>query len=549
MKNKILYVPAVAFTMVLGMAAVSSANAPPWPVNQKLYIPDGVFDNLTQPDCRLCHEDPLVAFNGANIPNRHHLLVENPAKHINCDFTAAIEADCPTDNGKEYACLDCHSEVWNPVTFSWDLVQNFRDCLNCHQQVAGATVHHLTQAAQTSNCKKCHAPIDNPWAWEAAQVPPVPNHYIPTYATTMITPKIRMGNGTNDPITPTIPASNKRGGCAFCHGPLPLSAPLPDTATGILVYDNARTHHTIGLIVPPGQVFEFEAPAETRPKCTMCHNINAPSYNIRGCEQCHSVKSLHNIQADSPNPANPGSIVVGAETAYYGHIGANADCNGCHLNATLSAAAPYSGAVIPDVFDISKYTVTAGVDTAVTVTGAALTNTTQGQYGPIVVASNVVLTAADGSKVTLTPGTVTETTIDVILPATLAAGNYELRAVKGLWASGPIVVAVKPAVTIDSATCSDGNVVILGSGFSQNIDATGSGTGATQIVTTTVGKGRNKTTTTATEPCSINMWTDTDIEADCGTCGGTIEVNSVFGSDTAVVPVAAPVAPPKKTKK
>ncbi len=527
MKNTTLFVPAIAFAVGMGMAALSSADVPPWPVNQQVYIPDGVFNTLEEPDCRFCHEDTDVAFNGANIPNRHHNIVGNPDETINCDYTAAIFADCPTDDGKMYECLDCHNQVWNPVTFSYDF-ETFRDCLFCHQQTAGAaSVHHLTELAQTSNCKACHAPIDNPWAWEDAQDPPVPRHYIPTYAASRVTPDKALGTGTDDPDNLT--GHTGQGGCAFCHGPLMLEDPitLTDFATGIDVYDNGATHHSTGVTTGP---FDPLTPDETRPSCLMCHNIfEDPYINIRGCQQCHSVTSLHNIQVDSPNPANLESIVPGAEDAYWGHIGANADCNGCHLNAVASAAAPYSGPVIPDVSGLSLYTATAGVDTLVTVTGSAFTNTVLGPYGPIVVASNVVLTAADGSTETLTPSTVTESSMDVILPAALAAGNYELRAVKGPSTSGPSVVAVIPAVTIDSATCSDGIVAISGSGFNQYVDATNSGTGV-QIV----GEGS----------CSVNSWTDIDIEADCGTCSGTVEVSSVFGTASQVIESQDPVNEP-----
>ena len=552
MKGKILWSLILAFMVMLPMAMGSWANVPPWPVNQQLAIPDGVFNTLVEADCRLCHEDPDVAFNGANIPNRHHLLVENPAENINCDYTAAIFADCPTADGKMYECYDCHNLVWNPATSSFDF-NTFRDCLFCHQQQSGqASVHHLTQPAQESNCKKCHGPIDNPWAWEEAQVPPVTRHYIPTYAASMVTPDKALGTGTDDPVTPT--GHDGRGGCAFCHGPLIDDPPLTDAATGILVYSNGETHHSTGVTTGP---FEYGTP-ETRPSCLMCHNVlDDPYINIRGCEQCHSVKTLHNIQVDSNNagfcsdngtactsdtnctaPATCIKTVPGQELAYWGHIGANADCNGCHLNSAASASAPYTGPVIPDVSGISTYTVTAGVDTLLTVTGSALTNTVQGPTGPIVVTSNVVLTAANGSTVTLTPGTITESSMTVTLPATIASGNYDLRAVKGDKSSNPIVVAVIPDVVISSASCTDGVVTITGSGFSQYVNAANSGT-SVQISGST---------------CTVNSWTDTEIVANCGTCSGTLLVNSVFGTASKIIeavnqPPVANAGPDKSTKK
>ncbi|MHB8811461.1 MAG: PKD domain-containing protein [Desulfobulbaceae bacterium] len=522
MKNMSLSVWTIAIAAVLGIAAEGSAEVPPWPVNQEAYIPDGVFNNLAEPDCRLCHEDPDVAFNGANIPNRHHLLVEQDAERINCDYTAAPFVDCPTAEGKMYECLDCHNLVWNSTTFSYDF-EAFRDCLFCHQQQPDqASVHHLTQPAQESNCKNCHAPIDNPWTWEDANS--VPRHYIPSYAASMITPDKSLGTGTDDPVNPTGHAG--RGGCAFCHGPLFGDTPLTDAATGTLVYSNGMTHHSTGVTIGP---FQYGTP-ETRPSCLMCHNIyDSPYINIRGCQQCHSVKTLHNIQVDSPNAANSGTIVPGKEDGYWGHIGANSDCSGCHLNSSASAAAPYSGPVIPDVGNISTYTATAGVETLVTLTGSAFTNTVQGPEGPIEVSSNVVLTAADGTKITLTPSMITESSMNIVLPATLTAGNYELRAVKGSSTSNPMVMAVIPALTIDSAICSNNIVVVSGSGFKQYVDANNSGTGV-RIA------GGNK--------CSVNSWTDTLIEADCGTCSGTVEVSSIFATASQQIESADPVNQP-----
>ncbi|RJX24059.1 MAG: PKD domain-containing protein [Desulfobulbus sp.] len=519
MKNMVLPFSAVAFATALGMAAVSSADVPPWPVNQQAYIPDGVFNTLSEPDCRLCHEDPNVAFNGANIPNRHHLLVEQDAERINCDFTAAPFADCPTADGKMYECLDCHSLVWNSATFSYDF-QTFRDCLFCHQQQPDqASVHHLTQPAQESNCKKCHAPIDNPWAWEDANG--VARHYIPAYAASLVTPDKALGTGTDDPVNPT--GHEGRGGCAFCHGPLLGEPALTDGATGQLVYSNGMTHHSTGVTIGP---FEYGTP-ETRPNCLMCHNLNdTPYINIRGCEQCHSVRTLHNIQVDSPNTANPGSIEIGKEDGYWGHIGANSDCNGCHLNSAASTAAPYAGPVIPEVADLSTYTVVGGKETQVTITGAAFVNMIDGPLGPIEVPADVVLTGADGSRLTLIPQERTESLMNVTIPATLAAGNYELRAEKGPSVSNPVVLAVIPAVTIDSAVCEDGNVVISGSGFNQYVKAADSGT-SVRIV-----DGGN---------CSVTSWSATLIEAACGTCAGAVEVKNIFGAAAEAIESLAPV--------
>ncbi len=498
MKKRVFIVFIMALALTIGSVLVGWANVLPPPVNQKLGIPDTVFNNLTEPECRACHVSPGVIpppgvpVDTTYLPTRHHNLI---GQTYPCP-SAAPNDTCPTPG--TYQCLVCHSEVWDPNLMAYVFVP-FRDCTLCHVQVAGgATVHHATDLAQAENCKPCHGSlIDNPGD----------GHYIPTYNPSMVTPRTGLGE-TSGPLGPG------QGGCAYCH------RPGTDTSTGknIAVYTNAQTHHSTGLSIPGD-------PPVYNGKCLWCHDTNPGGSNdIRACEQCHGVGSLHNIQTDS----NSNGIVAGQELPYYGHIGANDDCNGCHLNTSASAAAPYSGPVVPDVSGLSASNFTAGTDTIITVYGSAFTNTIQGPSGPIELKSNVVLTASDGSTTTLTPLVITESSMDVTIPATLAAGNYELRAVKGPKAGNLIVVTVKTPVVINSATCSSGVVTITGNGFSTYVNAVNSGT--------SVQLGANA--------CSVNSWTDTQIVANCGTCSGTVEVSSVFGTASKIVEDLTPTNQP-----
>ncbi len=114
-----------------------------------------------------------------------------------------------------------------------------------------------------------------------------------------------------------------------------VMTPELDTASGVSVYNNADTHHSTGLVYLG--------------KCTLCHDVHADAdARIRQCEKCHGVKSLHNIQVDS----DANGIDPGTEAAYYGHIGNQDDCWGCH--GFTAAAAPYSGPVIPDISGVSS---------------------------------------------------------------------------------------------------------------------------------------------------------------------------------------------------
>lgn len=506
-------VTAAVSLLVLALAAW--ANVPPPPVNQRVGIADTTFNNMAEPDCRACHNTnpPAgVPVNPTYLPTRHHNLVNQT---IICP-TAAPNVTCPTTG--TYQCDSCHTQVWDPINMVWNFAP-FRDCTACHKQSAtGATVHHATALAVAQNCKSCHgALIDNPWAWEIANNKP--KHYIPTYQPSMVTPRAGLGQTTG-------PLGAGQGGCAYCH------RPGTDTSTGknITVYTNAQTHHSTGLAIPP-----YTYPPGS--SCLLCHDTNpGDTADIRTCQQCHGVGSLHNIQVNSPAPANPTTIVPGKEDPYYGHIGNNIDCNGCHLNTTASASAPYSGPVAPDVIGMSEYTLTQGTAVTITVDGSAFTNIVEGPTGPMELTSNVVLTAADGSTITLTPAVITQSSLDVVIPATLASGNYELRVVKGPKASNPTILTIQPVVLITSATCSNGVVTIKGSGFNGYMPATEPGTGA--------GTGVLLFNNGTSKPCSIVSWSDTQIVANAGTCGGTVEVHSVFGTASKIVEVIAPANKP-----
>ncbi|MEW6519308.1 MAG: hypothetical protein AB1461_07825 [Thermodesulfobacteriota bacterium] len=471
MIKKILCTLAMPAALAFVYAVPARADVPPPPVNQNIGIPDGVFNNLVEANCRACHEDANVV-NPGSIPDRHHLLVGEPIP----DPTVA-----PGITGDNYECLSCHELAWDATTFSYSFVA-FRDCLECHQQLAGqASVHHMTAKALADDCKACHGPIDNP----------DDGHYIPVYDTSLVTPVTGLGTGPNG-----------EGGCAFCHDA------GTDTASGVAVYTNADTHHSTGLGLAG--------------KCILCHQSFAPGNPetpiIRDCEVCHGVNSLHNIQVDSD--AN-GSIEPGMESAYYGHIGNQDDCWGCH--GFTAAAAPLSGPVIPDITGLSVKTITAGFDTQLTISGAAFTNLVQGPTSPIELTSSVLLIAADGTETTLTPDSITENTMLVTIPASLAAGNYDLAAVKYGKVSNKVNLAVLPAVNIAAATCSNGVVSITGSGFSQYVNATGSGTSVSLPYAGT--------------DCTVLSWNDTRILAQCSSCERTIDVDSVFGETKGAVSV------------
>lgn len=474
MKMKLLWRVTLAMPVMMLMAATSWATVPPPPVNQIIGLPDGVFDALDEAGCRACHEDSNIV-NPGTIPDRHHVLVGE----VIPDPTAAPSGD----PGDAYACLSCHELEIDPDTGAFVFV-NFRDCLLCHSQIAGASVHHSTATAESLDCKACHGPIDNP----------LDGHYIPDYPATMVTPYTGFGTGTDG-----------KGGCKFCH------AAGIDDATGIEVFDNGITHHStgVGQGVIPGSDLD----------CSLCHDLDSGApLNIRRCQACHGVNSLHNIQADSNGD---GEINVGKEDPWYGHVGDNVDCNGCHLNSWRKNASILPvGPVIPHIDSLSQSRVTAGVETSITITGSAFINS--------VYSSVVRLTAPDGTETTVVPSEVCGTSMVVTIPAGLTRGNYDLRAVKTSKVSNCANISVVPEVVITAVVRVGGTVTITGSGFCDYVDATDSGTGVFM-------------TTTKTIPCPVLSWNDTEIVVECGRSSGTIEVHSVYG--TATIEVAGDDAP------
>lgn len=461
---------------VLATSAITWANVPPPPVNQFLGIPDSSFNNLVEADCRVCHEDPTIVDPGT-IPDRHHLLVGTPLP----DPTSAPFVQ-PGDT--TYECLSCHQQVWDPVNMSFVFV-NFRDCLFCHEQIPNeASVHHLTARAQNQDCKGCHGPVDNPGD----------GHYIPSYAPSLVTPYT-----SNKPNA----GPNGEGSCVFCH-----NTGL-DTVSNLLVLTNAETHHSTGFGSDPT-------------KCSWCHDFSMPrQYYIRKCEECHGPDSLHNIQVDSDNPDNPGEVVPGMENAYWGHIGNNDDCFGCHGFTAMSAAAPYSGPVIPDLVSLDVLKVTEGSGAVVTASGGGFVNTIDNAGTPIVLTSNVTLTGPDGKAIELAPTSITENSLTVTLPADMAAGNYLFRVVKADKTSNPINLSVVPAMVNNNIVCRGTSVTVKGKGFSEFVDAVGSGTSMTAY-----DRARNVI------DCSVRTWTDKKITASCTACPDSVTIESVWGADT-----------------
>ena len=492
----------LSFTLMISMPLWADVPAPP--ANQMVGVNDGVFNDMVEADCRFCHENPdQFPVEDETIPDRHHLLygtvIPNPT-------------DAPYGTpGELFACLSCHAIDTSSGSNQF-LIE--RDCQVCHMQDSffELTVHHRTDEAlgnlpQGPDCKACHGSlVDNM----------EDGHFISAEPATDGTPKRSAADGL-----PLNSEGKGAGACDYCHstGTGDPTIPGVDSATGILVYSNQDTHHETGFWGGVG-AHGFV--------CFWCHDFNRPfEEQIRVCENCHGRDSLHNIQLDSDGD---GVINPGVELPGYGHVGDPDDCWGCHAFSPQmfsASSAPDTGPVIPNIGGISASVLAAGVNTVVTISGAAFTNnSSQGELS-----SNITLSPDHGTSIELIPDLISENLMTVTIPGTLTTGNYTLRVVKLDKFSNPAVISIKPGVTISDAICDNGTVNINGSGFSGFVDAENSGALITGTVTT--GKGKKKKTTTV--GAEVISWTDTRIEAQFDACPSEVTVDSVFGSATSEV--------------
>jgi hypothetical protein len=463
---------------------VCEVSTGPPPVRQNIGFPDSSIADLTEEECRLCHEDPDIV-DDANIPNRHHLLVGDPVPD------PTVRPFPSGDTNGNYDCYSCHQLVWDPNQSAF-VLETFRDCIFCHNT---GSPHHTTAPAQAQLCDTCHGPVNNPFD----------GHLIPTYQPSLVTPTRSQGDGL-----PLNSRGNGAGACDYCH-----DSGL-EAESGIVADTNQNLHHNTGFF--------------DQGVCDWCHDFSQPfDEQIRVCERCHGFELLHNIQADSdatgdvdtdgdgiPDTPNEGNIIPNFENPFWGHIGNNDDCWGCHGFALASA--PGTGPIIPDISVLSAYSIAAGADTSITITGSALTNTVQTPDGPLALDSEIVLTADDGTTTILATNAISESSMDVTIPGTLATGNYIVRAVKGSNDSNAVNIALIPAVTITDDSCSKkkGVLTINGSGFGTKPEGTDADINV-EVNGQTV---------------DITSWSDTQIKASVSSCSrnATITVNALFGS-------------------
>jgi hypothetical protein len=382
-------------------------------------------------------------------------------------------------------CNDCHQLQWDDGCQCY-VFSEFRECESCHffdPNVILYSPHHNTESAALGHCSDCHGSVVQDFD---------DDHYIPDYDISEVTPDPNCKTW-DGPICTS-------GGCLACHTGDPGALPV--------IAEFGELHHEAGL------------------NCMVCHQVHG---NIRACEDCHAPDSLHNIQADSDNPDNPGVIIPGEENLGWGHIGNSWDCFGCHesfdgtggvaaMSVRMAAVTPQTGATVPSIGQVDTESVVAGQQTVITVTGSGFVN----QQDQNTLTADVVLSAGADSFV-LTSQSVTHDQIIAVVPSTMTVGLYELRVVKGDKKSERWKLTVIPPVVIDTV-CNSGNTLqITGAGFSEYPD----GYVTDQGISITWKK------TTAT--CTVVSWSDTTVTGLCPINKGTVTLTGIYGSAAAEV--------------
>jgi hypothetical protein len=361
-----------------------------------------------------------------------------------------------------YKCTDCHPPGPNGG------VNVTRDCVVCHD----ASPHHITDAALDQHCSVCHGSFVDDYD---------DGHYIPDYEPSLITPNTsyRVLNLTS---------GKKWGGCEACHEPDPSMSPV--------IESNTNTHHAVSSA------------------CLICHDVTSGEPAIRGCEDCHGVKSIHNIQYDYNNTNG----LLG-----YGHIGEAWDCMGCHAwYEAYKAVPPVDPIIVPYISEITPSSLVTGEETVVTIVGDNFVTTVDG---------TTYTSSVDVDGAIIEPDTITATEITVTIPG-LDTGVYDVCLIKAELRSNLLPITVAPEVTIESATVdAKGTVTVIGKGFGEvNPHEYHDSLGIS--VTTNSMKAKKKPTTP-----KVKSWDDTRIvfnSKDALEEGAKFDLRTLYGAINSV---------------
>ncbi len=493
-------------------------------------------------DCLNCHKQ-TVDDNGNLKATVHHL----------------------TQKAQQKLCYQCHGSAVNNATDDHRIPDPTADkARNCHRVDPTAIDPNNPISTERNNY---NITLITPWpgdnyddpAWKNvlrdfySECPDVAEVYLEEGGQFQINPpRYRYEMDSDDNITAILVPDDEAGGrrtgnCEHCHfaGDNPGDDVQPNT--GLAKSDvgtNMTNHHGSGVGQPgSGSVHT----------CNLCHAPESPpDYAIRGCELCHGISTLHAIEYDAVGDG----IDPGNEKPFMGHIGNDLNCRGCHLNfrtgevfeASSRSLSGSSGSEFgglsgyntpaPDIESLSTAGAIAGTTTPLTITGTGFYAVVNTSFGIKESIPHVELIDSSGviTKLDLGRSDVTETTVNVTIPATMQADTYELYVVKGIryeetdqvgrdfsQQSGTVPFLITHNPTIESVNCSDGTVTINGFGFGSMLTADKYGNEGYVDGGSLVGVARDSLA------CSVESWNNTQIVADCGEGSGTVTLDSLYG--------------------
>jgi hypothetical protein len=490
------------------------------------------------------------------VDTRHHNMVAtsvvNPFTNVPFGCQDCHPSTPGVGNGilLDHSCTDCH----NGTSFYEDTllgarVGNFSR--PHHVNTANDTAHIGTPAANRT-CNFCHGSFVANYN---------DGHYVPSYSTSFMITPVATFKITNFSQPDGLGASKVWGGCESCHLNNDSAIPYPigdnhfNHHKEILGFGIDPDGTYLGGTTPYQNA---STPFNVKNKCTVCHvidvnnvsgippfngntfilmfdqNVSNPTapggietispvvevrnstieqqdaangafelgttnitINGTGCEKCHSVASIHNIQFNYQQNGQQG----------LGHINNNTDCYGCH-NSWLPADTWIPGPLVPTVDSVSPTVIAAGVPTTITLIGSNFVNP-DGNYTSVA--------AVDGTQ--YTPTTLTQTQIVVNVPA-LTTGTHKLQIVK----AGSTLSKLATLTVVQSTTISSAIMVSSKTGITLTLK--GAGFGATMPASSlSVSVNHNGIQIASS---TLQQWSDSQVVA-------KFPKNSIASTDIATV--------------
>lgn len=376
--------------IIFGTVALAGAQCEvtrPWYpamdyVPQNVGIYDTYYQNFKESDCRYCH--------GASTADRHHMTW--PAMRRQCSV--------------------CHPD---PLQIPPE-----RDCKICHIDggIAGGAPHHKTQLANSGECTACHNPnllveLNKGYvpSYEPSEITPTPyaceNCHWPSGAAPHQAPLLADWNSwTGWPVPSHWPDGLAVPAAIEANGPLSAGwGPYLNPAKAYMPTDG--THHEIN-----GQVYT---------KCYFCHadDYGEPvtqspcnRYNIRYCENCHDVYTLHGISEHVT-----GNNIYRVNGAANKTVSRDAKCAACHADRIPTAVVPPPTPVPTDLVAYMEM----GPGGMIVDLTLPTPNESFGTYEPGI--GDTVIMSDDGGSTWTLPGEVpiyswTESKIQIKIPPT-----------------------------------------------------------------------------------------------------------------------------------